>query len=292
MISMFFIRHWRGELSLAVSFWVNYFLLSLAFFLARWVPYVDYFDDKVRAAIALELVIYAVAALALPWQVVGVWRSASRRIRSANKRLWSRTAQGLVTLGVFLPLSMVVWLVLAEAPLLGGIAQALFKPHEYEVTFSDGGNVVTVSGYIEFGLTKQVGRYLDQNPQVAVIRLESRGGRESEALQLGHLIKARRVGTYVSSYCHSACTYVFIAGNVRIIQKDARLGFHKGNFQSNQEQEKRFFLSQSVDKAFAEKAFAVPHEALWYPSVDELIQAGVVTHVEDGDSAQLKKVER
>jgi hypothetical protein len=199
-----------------------------------------------------------------------------------------------MALAVSLPLAIVAWLILSEMPLLAGIAQVLFKPNQYEIALSDSGDAIAVSGYMEFGLTEEVERTFDRMPRVVAIGLESRGGRDSEGLRLGNLIKARRIATHVPRYCNSACTYAFIAGNLRIIDKGARRGFHRGNFRLNQEAHKRFFLSQGVDEAFVEKAFAVPYEDMWYPSLDELIQAGVITHIREieGERARFEKVER
>ena len=70
----------------------------------------------------------------------------------------------------------------------------------------------------------------------------------------------------------------------------ARLGFHAGDFpglaQDAIEQEmrvdKEYFENRGVNAAFLEKAFGVPSETMWYPTMEELILDGVVTHVYDG----------
>ena len=64
-----------------------------------------------------------------------------------------------------------------------------------------------------------------------VLHLESNGGEIPSALALANLLRSitesgRRVVTYASSYCESACTIIFAAGSVRIARPDAEFYFH------------------------------------------------------------------
>src|SRR5262249_41961857 len=76
----YFVRHWRGELSLPVSYWVNN-LVAAFFVYAVVIAFTLFFKDNkdigsgtiAAALIALGCIILAVSA----WQMVGVWRSAS-----------------------------------------------------------------------------------------------------------------------------------------------------------------------------------------------------------------------
>ena len=81
-----------------------------------------------------------------------------------------------------------------------------------------------------------------------------------------------------------------MAGKERILGTDARLGFHAYDFPGlSQDQLKRasdagkeYCQSRGVNSAFVDKAFGVSSETLWYPTMQELILNGVVTHIDNG----------
>ena len=84
----YFVRHWRGELSLPVSYWVNGVLISLlAGGTVTFVSYLE-FNNSVQPATALfSLVgIYLFSGMLIIWQSVGIWRSASRY--KTTKKFW------------------------------------------------------------------------------------------------------------------------------------------------------------------------------------------------------------
>src|ERR1700722_8871663 len=93
----YFARHWRGDLSLAQSYWVNGVLL--------WAPFNIYL--RVASLITSERPLDYLEWQVLPyllwvpiatWQYVGIWRSAGNRIRS-GKSGWSWVARLLVIVG-------------------------------------------------------------------------------------------------------------------------------------------------------------------------------------------------
>ena len=79
MASNYFTRHWPGEHSLAVSYWVNGALLGNLFgTLIMGVAKVSDSGDfgTLRMSAGLSLAAIAVSMLAYAWAVVGIWRSA------------------------------------------------------------------------------------------------------------------------------------------------------------------------------------------------------------------------
>jgi len=84
----------------------------------------------------------------------------------------------------------------------------------------------------------------------------------------------------------------FIAGKMRILNQKAKLGFHRysplgGLPEESMEDQIRldklyFKHVAGVDRRFVEKAFSTPSDDMWYPFIDELIEAGVITHMVDG----------
>jgi hypothetical protein len=82
-------RHWRGQLSLAVAFWVNYIVLSVIFFVTGNILALNEADDGVGIPflmIWLPIII---------WQCVGTWRSAGNR-----GGFWGVAVKGCVAIGI------------------------------------------------------------------------------------------------------------------------------------------------------------------------------------------------
>ena len=96
----YFIQHWRGEHSLARSFWINaiainiIFQLFAAFYLDKIitnVPYNEWYIVLLFSFLSLTVII---------WQIVGLWRSANNHIRKTNQRFGAVIANGVMILGV------------------------------------------------------------------------------------------------------------------------------------------------------------------------------------------------
>lgn len=65
---------------------------------------------------------------------------------------------------------------------------------------------------------------------VEVVQLESLGGRLDIALEIAQEIKRRGINTYASIECHSACTFIFMAGKKRITYLTSYFVFHRIKF--------------------------------------------------------------
>src|ERR1039458_9335345 len=101
--SSYILRHWRGELSLGVSYWVNGLLLTLI--AATGEVVLDEADITqhprlITAAYASFSLLLIVVSI---WQVVGIWRSAGRTIeerqRQSKTAPWARVARFAAFLG-------------------------------------------------------------------------------------------------------------------------------------------------------------------------------------------------
>ena len=101
-------RHWRGELSLAVSFWINVVLIDFILKSAELISAAFLHNPSTGTHVTIihnPLVIM----ILYPWQIIGLWRSSERHIETTGKRFWARTAQVLVALGFIATLSKLVW---------------------------------------------------------------------------------------------------------------------------------------------------------------------------------------
>lgn len=89
----YLLRHWRGELPLVQTFWLN----TAAFFLAIQLTFKYLLTVAARAPGAADAVYGAYLALLVPalvWMFVGVWRAAERQKQSRGQISWPAVAQG------------------------------------------------------------------------------------------------------------------------------------------------------------------------------------------------------
>jgi hypothetical protein len=267
----YFARHWRGELSLPVSYWLNGVLGGIAIGVviaglgiviarqdnAKWLAA---FDD-------IWLFIFPFTT----WQAAGVWRSATRYKRS-GRSFWGGAAKTMVVIGAV----QSAILATVSAPQFAGIFEIVtgdsdVGPHQFHVLAN--GEMLEFSGGITFGVAREMEGFLDAMSGVKTIRLNSIGGHMLEAQKMSDMIKARRLSTLVVQDCLSACTIVFLGGQQRNLLSSARLGFHQPAFRGMTTAERLGTITQEVErlqrfglsKAFAERANDAPPSGMWFP---------------------------
>ncbi len=159
----------------------------------------------------------------------------------------------------------------------------------YRITLLDEGRTLEFLGEVTDESAGALGRVLAAAPAVRQVSLTSAGGNLGAAIAAGDLLVERRVTTYVPLACISACTLLFVAGEQRLLAPTARLGFHAAApamaaMAGNQvlaaygnDIMRDWLLRHGVAVGFLDKVLAVAHERVWYPGLDELRQAGVVT---------------
>jgi hypothetical protein len=285
----FIARHWRGELSLPRSYWINHLLLGIGVGLAF---------GALAAAInlsAVEQPVWWLISLGLTWSVVtlftiwgatGVWRAATA-YRRAGKRFWGVTAKVTIALGA---LNLVYSLLFVAIPQGLGIVEivagdARLASHQFKVL--NNGTMLDFSGGISFGTAKEFETMLKAMDNVRTVRLNSNGGRIAEAQKIADLIRARGLSTYVTHQCASACTIMFLGGKQRHLHVTARLGFHQPYFRGMTANEQRIAIAREqarlqkfgLSNAFAERANAASPSGMWFPDQSELLREHVVTSI-------------
>lgn len=280
-------KHWRGELSLSVSFWINLFLLNSSFMLFdRWLTQNSIIEHPQIAG--RVTIIYNIVRLGLvyPWQIVGLWRASKRHIEATGKRFWARTVQVLVVLGIF----ATVVNVNSSWSTYKWMYNISFKKDEfanYTLKLTKNNTIIHLQGGMGFGISEDVAELLESNPKVQGIVLDSPGGRIYEGRKLSKLIHTYGLNTYSFKGCYSICTTVFIAGKNRYLGLGANLAFHQYStgyknidaivdIKKEQETDLMLFQQQGVKKGFLDKLFNTPHDDLWYPPVEEMLHAGVI----------------
>lgn len=288
-------RHWRGELSLPVSYWVvgicsNVLIAIIAAVFTSQLSERDLSPGAVGAAIiAFLVVIFSIAT----WQLVGVWRSAGVHYRTKS-RFWGAVARIAVVLGLVQ--------IASQLHILGPmaiestrLALGLDDTPPYALRLLRQGTEVELSGGMPSGTAAALKTMLDAAPQIRVVHLNSIGGFLGEGDKIRKLIAERGVATYTSSECVSACTIAFLGGTSRYLSPHARLGFHSARFGSVDGSTDAEFNSSMIDllrgvgasDAFVRKAFSTPSADMWYPTREELLAAKIVTEVVDANQFAL-----
>lgn len=284
------VRHWRGELSLPLSYWVNGGLLGVvvgaAIAVVATVIMYEQIDEQPLPALVLMCAIWLCLALIMLWQAVGIWRSGTR-YQAAGNGPWGGIAKIMVVLGV----ASTLWQFFsAGLPQIAGLAEIVagdrsLGPHQFKVLAY--GEMLEFTGGIKFGVAKELEGFLNAMPDVKTVRLDSVGGRIREAQTMSDLIKARGLSTLVEKQCLSACTIVFLGGKDRVILSDARLGFHQPSYRGITADERSRTVAIEKERlqklglslAFAERANMAEPSSMWFPDNGELLREHVATRV-------------
>jgi len=291
----YFLRHWRGESSLPFAYWVNGALAGIGFVVALvmlFVLCVNLLPVRPQNYFPLFSAIYASLVIVAIWQIVGIWRSATR-YRVGGKRFWGGLAKCVMVIAV----NLHAWAGYAAVPRLSVLYEvvrgdSLLGQHTF--TVSDDGDTLEFSGGITFGVAEELKERLDAMDHVKTVKLNSHGGRSAEAEEMADLIKARGLSTEVTQSCLSACTTVFLGGRERILLGSARIGFHQPTARIgfdeptaalNAEQQARL-MRLGLSQEFAVRANQAPPHSMWYPERAELLREKVVTRIVDAEPAE------
>jgi hypothetical protein len=289
--SNYFVRHWRGELSLGISYWLNGLLATFLVLLAANTLVATQNNISLTLLAVLSLLVYATAIVASVWQLVGVWRSASNHVLRGGKSGWAALAKVAVIVGV---LNCVVLFCRTYIPqsveMVSIIAGDKGMP-PYEIRILPGGKDVEFRGGIRAGSAKELERILNAVPQAKVLHVNSVGGRIHEAENMAKLVRERGLVTYTSEECLSAATLVFLSGKERVVEARAKLGFHRPTFPGMTDEQRRdcdkstrqTMRTAGVSDEFINQVLATAPENMWYPSIDEMQRAGVITSESFGD---------
>jgi len=287
----FILKHWRGDYSLGFSYWVIGSLLTVVVLIAtNAVGSFDRLRELGPRGSGFVILTFFGFLLALTlWQLVGIWRSASKHKQRGGKAFWAGLAKVMVVLGLFRAVielgTQGVPVIVEGAKLLVGIDNT----PAHEIRLLRDGTELELAGGMPFGTTDAISTFLDAAPTIQVIHMNSQGGRMNEAYQLYKLIKERRLITYTSADCLSACAIAFLAGRERYLGERGRLGFHSasiGQLSGEVAQElnndvRQTLRTHGVPDAFIARALSTSPSDMWYPTSEELISANVVDSVVD-----------
>lgn len=294
--SAYMMAHWRGQLSLAQSFWVNGFgigSLLAALMMIGLSRLLEVTDVSLRMLAAINIVGFVISGMLWLWAITGIIRSASKHAERGG----SGWVAGLTMMLVFFN---------ALAMLLSTLSSYLPQMKEYAliatghdsmstvvITSTPKGDVLNLRGTLGEGSMAGFAAALEKSPQVKTISLNSPGGRLREAQQMASLLKSRQLNTYVEGECSSACTYVFLAGKDRAATPNAHIGFHQPSFPGVSDTTlaiassgmEKYYRSANLPDDFIQRVLQIKPEGMWYPNREELLKARVITRVSLGSEA-------
>lgn len=277
----YFARHWRGELPLRTSYWVNCFLLTL--FLRGLLEGLSLVirDAGLMAIAAFMIGAYFLLTCISVWQIVGTWRSAT----TSESRGWATIVEILMVVYALGAVSQIIGTVAPQVTEYCRILAGDTSMPPCDIQMFPNGMDIELRGGLRAGSAKKFAGALARAPQVRVLYINSVGGRVSEAEQMAQLVKERRLTTYALEQCLSAATIVFLAGKERVVGPGTRMGFHRGDFPglkpedqiSLETHECERLRSAGVEEWFIARVLETPPESMWYPTFDELLRARVAT---------------
>lgn len=290
MSSNYFVRHWRGELSLPIAYWVNGSLLvGVGTSILR--VFLDSMTDASLRQIALaSILLLLFSVVAWLWGVVGIWRSALNHKDRGGSAVWANLAKFMVIVGALVMAIQLNSSIVPQIKALGEIAVGNDPIGKVDVTVAANGQSVIVTGMLREGSAEQVKKILDAAPGAKTLVLNSNGGRLLEAQQLADTVRARKLNTYVEGQCNSACTYVFLAGVDRAATPNAKIGFHQPDFVGLDANAKAMMMDQMANvykqaglpATFIERVRETRADSMWYPTREELAKANVISRVSLG----------
>lgn len=280
----YFVRHWRGELSLGISFWING---VLGFLLVVAIVRCEALVEMSITTIAVEFISFHFALLLVLsiWQAVGIWRSASKHVGLGGGRIWTVLAK--LTVALF-AVAKVSFTTTSTIPLTIEFCRILAGDTmipAYQIRVLPEGKEIEFTGGLRTGAARELEHVLNAAPQVNALRINSIGGRAHEARNIARLIRNRGLNTYASGYCLSAATTVFVAGKERVLEPNAKLGFHRGTlpgltknqWESADQKERDEMRRAGISEDFINRVLATPSHDIWFPSLEEMQRAGVIT---------------
>lgn len=294
----YFKKHWKGQLSLALSFWINYLSVAIlfrviSFFLTGRKAYLS----PIQAA-RFSLILLVVFLVTYPWRIVGLWRSTNNHSKKYGASASVITVRFIVIVGVLLTIPIQI---VAIPAYKFAFKRSFFKdPHaQYTLTLKQDDTLIHFEGSMGYGLSQDVSRIITSNPGIKGIILDTTGGRSYEGRQLAKLIGKYDLDTYSLKHCVSAGTIAFLAGNKRYLADESYLLFHLPvledhylgwdfNVEEIMENDFTKFADNGIQQSFIDKLLAETKiNDYWIPTKQELLDAGVIHKVLNSESNEI-----
>ena len=279
--------HWRGELPLAQSYWINVFLIGVLLLIveAMMTPLLRAQHLSLTSLLIL-LAIYAPLRLALTvWQVVGTFRSAA-----LSGSGWAVVVNIVMIFAVLGTIGSGI----STAKNFQMIAHAAAEQrsmNDFTISLAPNGKGILAKGTMGIGFADAVQAAFAKYPEQHRLLLDSRGGDVDNGMQLHDYLAAHSdIAVEVDHLCASACTLAFVGASQRLIAPGAQMGFHQmrsmidSNYSKNmvntqQDSFKGFMSKLGASQGFIDMAFAKQGDDVWLPDSNTLFANHIITGV-------------
>ncbi len=219
------VAHWRGQLSLGKSYWLNGVLigavLGLCVGLLSLTPPVM---GNPTLALAMNMVVIVYTA----WALVGVWRSAGETLRKGKlsvppePRFLPYLARVMVGVG----LAQSIWTL---GPVTHDLVQVILLRQsdigtQYSIQMTETSDIALV-GYINPSSVDAVLEHFKQ-PDRRFLIISSAGGMLTDAFRLADLVREREIMVVTEGACASSCLLVLAASPRGAVIPGTQLLFH------------------------------------------------------------------
>lgn len=287
----YILAHWRGEQSLAQSYWINTLLLTFAVYLGFLLLEAPLSRLPIRTILTLSYALVVVLSALTVWQLVGLWRSAGNTMARTGRRLWPVVAMVLVVLSVVAGV-LNVSVIMND---LRKVSSALNDPGlaDYSVERLPGVGVL-LTGAINDDSAGETMAALDA-ADVAVLKIESHGGLTEPAVRLARYLRDNDVTVLAESQCMSACVWMLAASARATIHPWTVVTFHRtepiADFDTpelRQETDRYAEDTLTYDRELGIPAWVVrkvQREEYWTPTIQEQIDIGLIGYIYDPEAS-------
>lgn len=146
------------------------------------------------------------------------------------------------------------------AVLAAGLVWMTSAMQAAEITRQEQSKVIVIKGFIEKNDDKKFALIAEHVPEGGIVMLDSPGGYNATAVAIGNLIINKGYATGVRyGICNSACTLIWLAGSQRLLDFNAKLGFHSAatSIKSSKRSE-----DGNLNIAFYMRIIGVPKQAI------------------------------
>lgn len=282
----FFQKQWLGEYSFPRSFWLHAILLSwFAPILALSLLSLNPWHIPGRIASVAFLAICMIFYPLLWWGMFGAARAGKLYAEKGGRRIWVTAAT--LTMA-FLFMDSVYFFLGRTAMVMEHVRMAFTGRYgpPASVTLIENGSGLRLAGELREGSADAFALAISKSFTVSNLVLDSKGGLFQEATLLAKSVSQHGLDTYVEGECSSACTLVFLAGTRRCTAEGARIGFHAASYQRDlarktsqdaADYERNLYRQAGLPATFIDRIMETPNWNVWYPSHQELREAGVTS---------------
>jgi hypothetical protein len=123
-------------------------------------------------------------------------------------------------------LTYVASLALALTTFVANAAEMTFKEYPKSKDRGAAYTTIYINGDIEKGDYEQFATFVNKKRNVQLVVLNSPGGSLNDGLNIGLLIRQKKMSTIVFDRCISVCGLMWLAGTDRAVSTEAKIGFH------------------------------------------------------------------